>query len=153
MITRDQIPSVLGHMAYDPAHKKLGRIGQVFVDDDTGTPEWMTVQTGMLGGKETFVPLMPAQLEGDDVVLPFPQDQIKGAPKVETEAGHLAPSEEIRLYEYYGMEYQPYAMPEAGTAEEPGTARLHRYTVTEYEERTEPREGPAEGEPGEHWRG
>jgi hypothetical protein len=171
MITREQIPRVLGHTAYDRTHKKLGRVGQVFIDDETGAPEWITVQTGMFGTKETFVPLQPAELQGDEVVVPFEQERIKDAPKVETEAGHLTPSEEARLYDYYGMQYQPYAGTEAGIGPETEAApeapapeaaapeaevRLRRYTRTEFEERTVPgeqeptvretREQAAEGE-------
>ncbi|HEY8453649.1 MAG: PRC and DUF2382 domain-containing protein [Micromonosporaceae bacterium] len=109
MITRDQIPNLLGHTAYDQAHHKLGRIGQVFVDDDTGVPEWLTVQAGLFGTKESFVPAQAADLRGDEVLLPFPQEQIRQAPKVETEDGHLSPAAEALLYDYYGLQYQPYA--------------------------------------------
>lgn len=107
MITIEQIPGVIGHTAYDPNHKKLGQIGQVYLDGETGQPEWLTVRTGLFGTKETFVPLRPAELQGDEVVVPFQQEQIKDAPKVDTEEGHLPPEEEARLYEYYGMGYQP----------------------------------------------
>src|SRR5690606_11994955 len=115
MITREQIPRVLGHTAYDQTHHKLGRVGQVFVDDDTGVPEWLTVQGGMFGTKESFVPVQAVELRGDEVLLPFPQEQIKRAPRVETEEGHLSPSAEATLYDYYGLQYQPSAAP---TAEE-----------------------------------
>jgi uncharacterized protein (TIGR02271 family) len=142
MITREQIPDVLGHTAYDPAHKKLGQIGQVYVDDVTGQPEWITVRTGLFGTKETFVPVEPAELRDDEVVVPFQQDQIKDAPTVEAEGGHLAPEQEAQLYEYYGMRYQPYAGPEPG----------REGTLTETPEMpaaTEMPPGPATGMPPE----
>jgi len=104
MIAIDVIPTVLGHTVYDSSHKKLGKIDQVYVDETTGQPEWMTVNTGLFGTKETFVPLEPAEVQGDDVVVPFQKDQIKDAPMVEAEAeGRLSEQDEIRLYEYYGM--------------------------------------------------
>jgi uncharacterized protein (TIGR02271 family) len=115
MITKEQIPSVLGHNAYDRSHKKLGQIGQVYLDDVTGEPEWITVRTGLFGTKETFVPLKPAELQGDEVVVPFQQEDIRNAPTVEAEGGRLPPEEEARLYEHYGMQYQPYTGPQAGT--------------------------------------
>jgi uncharacterized protein (TIGR02271 family) len=107
MITIEQVSDVIGHTAYDRAHKKIGEVSQVFLDDETGQPEWMTVRTGLFGTKETFVPLEPAELRGDEVVVPFEQEDIKDAPRVDTEAGHLPPAEEAQLYEYYGMTYQP----------------------------------------------
>jgi uncharacterized protein (TIGR02271 family) len=104
MITMDAIPAVLGHTVYDSSHNKLGKIGQVYVDETTGQPEWMTVNTGLFGTKETFVPLEPAQVQGDEVMVPFQKEQIKDAPIVEPEAaGQLSEEDEIRLYEHYGM--------------------------------------------------
>jgi uncharacterized protein (TIGR02271 family) len=104
MITIDAIPTVLGHTVYDSSHKKLGKVGQVYVDETTGQPEWMTVNTGLFGTKETFVPLEPAEIQGDEVMVPFQKEQIKDAPTVEAEAeGRIAEQDEIRLYEYYGM--------------------------------------------------
>ena len=105
MITMERIPGVLGHTAYDRSGTKLGKIGQIFVDDTTGLPEWMTINTGLFGTKESFVPLEPAEIQGDDILVPFEKDQIKGAPAVEPEAeGRLSEADEMRLYEYYGLE-------------------------------------------------
>jgi uncharacterized protein (TIGR02271 family) len=104
MITTDAIPAVLGHTVYDSSHNKLGKIGQVYVDDTTGQPEWMTVNTGLFGTKETLVPLEPAEVQGDEVMVPFRKDQIKDAPTVDTKAGgQLSQEDEIRLYDHYGM--------------------------------------------------
>lgn len=115
MITKEQIPHVIGHTAYDQSHKKIGEVGQVFLDNETGEPEWLTVRTGMFGTKETFVPLRPTEVHGDEVMVPFKQEQIKEAPKVDIEGGELPASEEARLYEYYGLQYLPYE----GRAAEP----------------------------------
>jgi uncharacterized protein (TIGR02271 family) len=123
VITIDVIPEILGHNAYDSSHKKLGKIGQVYVDENTGHPEWMTVNTGLFGTRETFVPLEPAEVQGDEVVVPFQEEQIKDAPTVEAEAeGRLSEEDEIRLYEHYGMA-TGYGMPSGTTyagTEEPG---------------------------------
>jgi uncharacterized protein (TIGR02271 family) len=125
MITIEAIPAILGHNAYDSSHKKLGKIGQVYVDDTTGQPEWMTINTGLFGARESFVPLEPAEIQGDEVVVPFAKEQIKDAPAVEPEAeGHLSQGDELTLYEYYGMT-APYGMPASQTysgAESPSGA-------------------------------
>jgi len=39
--------------------EKLGGIGQIYVDDQSGEPEWVTVKTGLFGTAESFVPLTP----------------------------------------------------------------------------------------------
>jgi uncharacterized protein (TIGR02271 family) len=115
MITREQIPDVLGHTAYDPTHKKLGEVGQVFLDDETGEPEWITVRTGLFGRKESFVPIKPAELRDDEVLVPFQEDQVKDAPTVDVAEGHLSPEQEARLYDYYGMQYRPRGPEQAET--------------------------------------
>lgn len=79
---------------------KIGSIGQVYADDDSGQPAWVTVKTGLFGTSESFVPLEGARVDGDDLVVPYSKDQVKDAPRVDAD-GHLDPSEEDRLYAYY----------------------------------------------------
>jgi len=97
---------LIGSTAYDSEGNKLGRIGQIYLDDRTSEPEWMTVATGLFGTKETFVPLASATVEDSDVRVPYSKDQVKDAPNVDTSAeGHLSPEDEERLYAHYGMSY------------------------------------------------
>jgi uncharacterized protein (TIGR02271 family) len=152
MITQEAIPSVLGRTAYDSSHTKIGKVGQVYVDDKTGQPEWMTVRTGLFGRMESFVPLQPAEVRGDEVVVPFEKQQVSNAPRVAVDAsGHVPDQDEARMYDYYGMR-RPAAPPAAGQAmtrseeqlrvgketREAGRARLRKYVVTEDEQQTVP---------------
>ena len=70
--------------------------------DQTGRPEWVTTKAGMFSG-ESFIPLAQAALIGDDLAVPFADDEIKDAPRVKGEGGHLSEAEEARLYAYYGL--------------------------------------------------
>jgi uncharacterized protein (TIGR02271 family) len=81
---------------------KIGSIGQVYADDDNGQPTWATVKTGLFGTSESFVPLEGARIDGSDLVVPYTKDQVKDAPRVDTD-GHLDPVEEDRLYAHYGI--------------------------------------------------
>ncbi|MET3932745.1 PRC and DUF2382 domain-containing protein [Arthrobacter sp. OAP107] len=81
---------------------KIGGVGQVYADDDTGQPNWVTVKTGLFGTRESFVPLEGARVDGDDIVVPYTKDQVKDAPGVDPD-GHLDPSEEDRLYQHYSL--------------------------------------------------
>jgi uncharacterized protein (TIGR02271 family) len=81
---------------------KIGSIGQVYADDDSGQPTWVTAKTGLFGTSESFVPLDGARVEGGDVLVPYTKDQVKDAPRVDTD-GHLDPAEEDRLYAHYGL--------------------------------------------------
>src|SRR6185503_19176927 len=64
MITQNDLRKLLGATAHDPDGDKVSRIGQVYYDDDTDTPKWVTVHTGLFGTNESFVPLQGAQFEG-----------------------------------------------------------------------------------------
>jgi hypothetical protein len=82
------------------AGDRVGKIGQVYLDDESGRPSWVTVKTGLFGTQESFVPLPGADLEGVDVVVSYDKDTIKGAPRIDSD-GSLTPQEEKLLYSYY----------------------------------------------------
>jgi hypothetical protein len=95
---------LVGSQLVDSGQQRIGKVGQVFLDDETSTPQWVTVHTGLFGARESFVPLSGAQLVGDgDLQVPYSKDQVKDAPSVDAEAGHLSETEEAALYRYYGL--------------------------------------------------
>jgi uncharacterized protein (TIGR02271 family) len=102
MIGTDTISRVIGQDVYDESGEKIGSAAEVYLDDETGQPEWVTVRTGMFGTKESFVPIRNADLTDDGVRVPVSKSQVKDAPKIDTD-GHLSPQEEQELYRYYGM--------------------------------------------------
>src|SRR5215212_10163519 len=102
MIDTQHIDRIEGSTAYDAAGDKVGRVGQLYVDDESGTPSWITVSTGLFGTAETFVPLEGASFDGDDLRLAYSKDTIKNAPRMDTDE-HLDQAEEGELYRYYGL--------------------------------------------------
>ncbi|TFV70286.1 DUF2382 domain-containing protein [Blastococcus sp. CT_GayMR19] len=102
MIGTDTISRVIGQDVYDESGEKIGSAAEVYLDDETGQPEWVTVRTGLFGTKESFVPIRNADLTNDGVRVPVSKSQVKDAPKIDTD-GHLSPEEEQELYRYYGM--------------------------------------------------
>ncbi|MFD5157171.1 YsnF/AvaK domain-containing protein [Streptomyces hawaiiensis] len=106
MITREQIPTVLGHPVHDARGAKIGDARHVFFDDVTGEPEWVSVRTGLFGTNESFVPIHDAALVEDHLEVSYAKDQVKDAPNVDIDAGgHLSEQEEERLYEHYGIDW------------------------------------------------
>lgn len=83
---------------------KIGSVGQVYLDDVTNEPTFVTVKTGLFGARETFVPLQQAQTTADGITVPFDKAFVKDAPNVDAD-GSLTPEEEQRIYEYYSLEY------------------------------------------------
>jgi uncharacterized protein (TIGR02271 family) len=79
---------------------KIGRIDQVYVDQRSGRPAWMTVHTGLLGTRTSFVPMQAATPSGDDLAVPYTKDQVKNAPNIEPHDG-LVSTDEQQLDAYY----------------------------------------------------
>ena len=105
MLTETDTRQVIGTTAYSTDGDKIGKVGQVFLDDETGRPEFVTVNTGLFGNNETFIPVAEATFDSDRLTLPFTKDKVKDAPNVDAEGGHLDRAEEQRLYQYYSMSY------------------------------------------------
>jgi uncharacterized protein YrrD len=85
--------TLIGKTAVDNSGDKIGKIGQVYLDDRTGEPAWITVSTGLFGSKESFAPLDGAQVTGDDTVqVQVTKEQIKCAPNVDDD-GHIGDNE------------------------------------------------------------
>jgi uncharacterized protein (TIGR02271 family) len=102
MIGTESISRVIGQDVYDESGSKIGSASEVYLDDETGQPEWLTVRTGLFGTKESFVPIRDADLTNDGLRVPVSKDRVKDAPKIDTD-GHLSPQEEQELYRYYGL--------------------------------------------------
>ncbi|MGY1630784.1 DUF2382 domain-containing protein [Geodermatophilus sp. SYSU D01186] len=118
MIGTETISRVIGKDVYDQSGEKIGSASEVYLDDETGQPEWVTVRTGLFGTKESFVPIRDADLTDDGLRVPVSKSAVKDAPKIDTD-GHLSPQEEQELYRYYNLESS------AGTA---GTGRTDTRT-------------------------
>jgi uncharacterized protein (TIGR02271 family) len=157
-----------GHDVVDRDGDKIGKLEEIYLDEQTGQPEWALVKTGLFGGKGSFVPLTDAQPAGDDLQVAFEKDQVKDAPNVDPEQ-QLTPEEEAQLYRHYGRDYgateptgggdaepggpgQDVSGPNTDsamtrseeelavgkTAREAGRARLRKYVVTEEVQQTVP---------------
>jgi sporulation protein YlmC with PRC-barrel domain len=107
MIDQASVPSLMGSTVRDSAGEKIGKVGQVYLDDTTGQPEWVTVRTGLFGTKESFVPLAAARVEGDELVVDIPKSKVHEAPRID-EDGHLSEEQETELYSYYGVSQGPF---------------------------------------------
>ena len=105
MISQEQVRDVIGGTLVDSSGDKIGKIGQVYMDDQTGQPEWATVKTGMFGANESFVPLAEATLADSEVRVPYAKNQIHDAPVVDANDGHLDQTQEQHLYDHYGLPY------------------------------------------------
>jgi uncharacterized protein (TIGR02271 family) len=93
-----------GRTVIDADGEKIGKVDELYYDQEGGQPEWALVNTGLFGTKKTFVPLAGARPSAEDVRVPVTQEQVKDAPRIDADQ-ELSESEERQLFEHYGVPY------------------------------------------------
>jgi hypothetical protein len=94
----------LGRVVVDRDSNKIGEVVDIYMDNETGRPEWAVVRTGLFGMRSTFVPLAEAREVGDELQVPHQRLEVKEAPNIEPD-GQLSEVEEAELYRHYGLDY------------------------------------------------
>lgn len=120
MIGQREALRMFGCEVFDPAGQRIGIVGQLFIDDDTEQPAWITVQTGLFGTNESFVPLDGAAFDGDTLTVSVGKDAVRQAPRVDLEKGDLPLATERALFLYYGMTYGVEPQPGDGETAQSG---------------------------------
>lgn len=105
MISKDQLRTLRDGDLYSVDGDKIGSIEEIYLDDRTNEPEWATVNTGLFGTSQSFVPLSGATVTDDGLTVQYSKDQIKDAPRVDA-GEHLGVDQEQELYRYYGVDGQ-----------------------------------------------
>ncbi|MDL4815363.1 PRC and DUF2382 domain-containing protein [Actinomadura opuntiae] len=100
--TQTQVRELMGMSVTDTHGTKVGTVKQVYLNDDSGAPEWVTVHTGWFGMRESFVPLSGARKAQDMLQVPYDKETIKGAPNVNADE-HLSHAQIVDLYRHYGV--------------------------------------------------
>jgi len=93
-----------GLQVVDRDGDKIGKVDEIYLDQQTNKPEWLAVKTGLFGSNVSFIPLAEATTEGDVVRVPFEKSHVKDAPNADPD-GELTQEEEARLYRHYGLDY------------------------------------------------
>lgn len=102
MIATQDIDQIIGAEAIGPDNDTIGKVGQVYLDQDSDRPVWVSVKSGIFGTSETLVPLDGADWDHDALHLAFSKERVKDAPRVDPDA-EISPEEQQRLYAYYGL--------------------------------------------------
>lgn len=104
MMTTAQLTTVLAErgVVLDEAGAVLGRLDQVFIDDRTGMPEWVTAT---VGAAPCFIPLAEAIVDDTGIHVPYSRAQVTQAPPPRLPRGHLSGSQESELFHYYGLQW------------------------------------------------
>ena len=103
-IEKDRMLQFRGKQLEGTEGEPIGRIEEIYLDADSGEPEWALVHTGLFGTKRTFVPLEGATEADGELRVPRDKATVKDAPQVEPD-GLLSKDDEAELYRHYGLEY------------------------------------------------
>ena len=115
---------MLESTAFDKNGDKVGKIGQLFVDSNSGEPTFVAVNTGLFGRNSSLVPLAGAKLNNEELHVAHTKDEISDAPNISDTDEGLEPEEEERLYKHYGLTTQDSAQTQTsdrGNAAQAGT--------------------------------
>jgi hypothetical protein len=100
MTTPHDPQQFIHRVAADAEGNRMGKVSKVYLDDRTGQPLWLLVETGLFGTRQSFAPIHGARLDGEVAVLAVSKDQVKDAPNID-EDGHVTDSEQDALRQYY----------------------------------------------------
>jgi uncharacterized protein (TIGR02271 family) len=100
----DTVRTWQGRTLVDRDGGRIGTIDAIYLDDQTGQPEWALVNTGLFGTKASFVPLAQAFQSDNDVLVPYDKQLVKDAPRIDPDQ-HLSEAEERRLWRHYSLDY------------------------------------------------
>jgi PRC-barrel domain len=92
-----------GYEVYDPAHSKIGKVGDLFVDENH-EPEYVSVKTGFLGTKSTLIPWQIVEVRDEEqrLVVAADKDAVKGGSAFND--CEITPEYENEVHSYYGLE-------------------------------------------------
>ena len=97
-----RVAEMRGMTMIDRDGQRIGKIDDLYVDDEDGQLQWALVHTGLFGIKKSFVPLQGATQRDEDVMVPVAKAQVRDAPRIAADA-ELSLEEENRLYDHYGF--------------------------------------------------
>lgn len=97
--------NIYDYEVLDRNGRRLGPIRGYWVDETTGQPEFASIKTGWLLGKEHVIPIRDAYFDyaGRRLRVPYEERVIKDAPGFATDH-NLSPAEEARIYDHYRLD-------------------------------------------------
>ena len=102
MTNFNRIEDLANATAYDVNGDKVGSVQDVYVNDTSGQPDFISVNHGLFGTGTSIVPLRGHSLRDGDLHLAFPKDRIEDAPDLD-DNGHLTTNDQDALYRHYAL--------------------------------------------------
>lgn len=101
-MSRVRLDEMRGSPVYDSAGEKIGKVEEIFYDEQTRVPEWIGIGTGFFGTKRVLVPVQGAQVTDDGLIVGYSKEQVKDSPDIDED--EISPQCEAELATYYGLD-------------------------------------------------
>ena len=76
MTTLQDVQTWRGRDLYDNDQDKIGEITDIYLDRQSGEPEWLAVKTGLFGTNVSFVPIAQASATDDNVTIRYEKSKV-----------------------------------------------------------------------------
>ena len=96
-----RLDDMRGAPVFDSTGEKIGKVEEIFYDEQSRRPEWIGIGTGFFSTKRVLVPVQGSSLQGDGICVGYDADNVKDSPDIDGD--QLSPQAEQELYRYYGL--------------------------------------------------
>jgi PRC-barrel domain/Domain of unknown function (DUF2382) len=107
-----------GRTVRDRNDEKIGKIGDLYLDEETDRPAYAGVRTGLLGRRESIIPLEGIVERDGELVAPYDAELVHDAPAIDPDEA-LDEAEQQRLARHY---HAPPPSPQGGDTETDASA-------------------------------
>ncbi|MGW4716870.1 PRC-barrel domain-containing protein [Nocardia sp. NPDC004260] len=100
----EMLETLIGSSVYGPEGEKIGKVKRVYVDNNSGSPTWIAVSTGLFSA-DALVPLAGAEHRPEAAVLQVRvgKDAVKASPQLDHN-GQISPQAEQELFDHYQID-------------------------------------------------
>ena len=102
-MSRVRLDEMRGAPVYDVNGEKIGKVDEIFYDQQTRVPEWIGIGTGFFGSKRVLVPVNGAAARDNGLFVPYAKDQVKDSPDIDGD--EISEECEMELTAFYGLGY------------------------------------------------
>src|SRR5258708_13935253 len=103
-IMPERLDDLIGSCVYDHDGNKIGKVKQIYIQDNTGAPTWVAVSTGFFS-EDTLVPLAGARHrpESHTLQVQVVKEAVKSAPH-RAHNGRINAKDERELFNHYHID-------------------------------------------------
>ncbi|HEV3356708.1 MAG TPA: PRC-barrel domain-containing protein [Pseudonocardiaceae bacterium] len=87
---------------FDSTGERIGKVGEVYLRDDSRQPAWIVVRSGLFRANEAMVPLQGAHMYERGIQVDVSKDRILHAPQLIPER-RLSEEDSVEICEHYGL--------------------------------------------------